>query len=682
MNKKFKFTVKKKTQEFDENSIPNSVQSFLDGGAPEGGRNHALFKAACQMLHADKPQSMAEGLLISKGVSIGLTEHECRIAVASAYRQEKKEAPSNGGSAPKKHTKRFSLGNNTPFKKKEESQPSVDRVKINGWDDVLSVPLPKPIENGFIEHLKACFGKDERVAISPKEYTDPYKTETKIGQSRIFNREFWTDRIKQKGGDTKRLFSDEEGVYVCINPIKEGTDTRGDTDVAEFRHTLLEWDKDDKGNLIPKGKQLGLIMQSGLPCSIIMDSGGKSIHAWVKVDAANLEEYREKVDEIHAMFPEECKPDPQTTNPSRLARIAGFRRVSDDGETFHQQALLKVGYNLASDEDTLLQSLGIQSPISFEQIDDFDRLNDKKSVLGVRWLCKGGGALLSAPSGIGKSSLTAQLSAGWATCDGEMTFGIKSSQGKPLRSLILQAENDEGDMFEQRQDLEAAFPQLKTEDGRKVMADNIIAPQGMSRLMGAEFLEALEQLVGFYQPDIVWIDPILNFFGGNIIDQQEAGDFFYGNGLHGVMERTGVVCIVVHHTGKPKEDKGEVIASEISYQGLGSSILTNWGREVISITECRGIKRGPRTFKMHMSKRARRSEALEKDSDGFSINISHSDSGRMAWDKITEEELAFRKEKEGSTPSDDNMPGKSKGRSYRPGSGTNNVPGICEKAPF
>src|SRR5580704_9528316 len=68
----------------------------------------------------------------------------------------------------------------------------------------------------------------------------------------------------------------------------------------------------------------------------------------------------------------------------------------------------------------------------------------EETLLGNRWLCRGGGALIVAPSGQGKSVLTAQASILWA-CN-KAAFGIKPS--RPLRSLILQAEDDDGDIQE------------------------------------------------------------------------------------------------------------------------------------------------------------------------------------------------------------------------------------------
>jgi hypothetical protein len=63
-----------------------------------------------------------------------------------------------------------------------------------------------------------------------------------------------------------------------------------------------------------------------------------------------------------------------------------------------------------------------------------------------RFLCRGGSLLLVGPTGVGKSSLSMQAAVRWAA--GQPCFGLVPAG--PLRVLIVQAENDEGDMAEMR----------------------------------------------------------------------------------------------------------------------------------------------------------------------------------------------------------------------------------------
>ena len=82
------------------------------------------------------------------------------------------------------------------------------------------------------------------------------------------------------------------GAWARINPMSgEGCKN---SDVVEFRHCLIESDT------LPKDEQLRKIRELNLPCSAIVDSGGKSIHAIVKIEAGNDEKlYRERVSKLH-----------------------------------------------------------------------------------------------------------------------------------------------------------------------------------------------------------------------------------------------------------------------------------------------------------------------------------------------------------------------------------------------
>ena len=81
---------------------------------------------------------------------------------------------------------------------------------------------------------------------------------------------------------------------------------------------------------------------------------------------------------------------------------------------------------------------------SIRELFKFEPKADPGTLLGNRWVCKGGQLLLVGQSGVGKSSLTVQAAMTWAL--GLPFFGIKPARA--LKSLYIQAENDEGDMAE------------------------------------------------------------------------------------------------------------------------------------------------------------------------------------------------------------------------------------------
>jgi hypothetical protein len=74
-------------------------------------------------------------------------------------------------------------------------------------------------------------------------------------------------------------------------------------------------------------------------------------------------------------------------------------------------------------------------------------IDESKTLLGKRYLCRGGGLFIVAPSGHGKSVLAAQAAIEFAC--GLPAFGIKPT--KQLKSLIVQAEDDDGDVTEMAQ---------------------------------------------------------------------------------------------------------------------------------------------------------------------------------------------------------------------------------------
>lgn len=110
------------------------------------------------------------------------------------------------------------------------------------------------------------------------------------------------------------------GAWARINPMSgEGCKN---SDVEEFRHCLIESDS------LPKEEQLKKIYELNLPCSALVDSGGKSIHAIVKIDAGKDEKlYRERVSKLHEFLAKNgFSVDKACKNASRLSRIAAVTR--------------------------------------------------------------------------------------------------------------------------------------------------------------------------------------------------------------------------------------------------------------------------------------------------------------------------------------------------------------------
>lgn len=120
------------------------------------------------------------------------------------------------------------------------------------------------------------------------------------------------------------LGNEEAGIYMGQNPIRSGLDEQTaakDEGVAAYRHALVEFDS------ASLEQQFAVIQATRLPVSAVVYSGGKSLHAWVRVDAPDLDTYRRRVGVIHELpLLATAGMDKANKNPSRLTRLPGARR--------------------------------------------------------------------------------------------------------------------------------------------------------------------------------------------------------------------------------------------------------------------------------------------------------------------------------------------------------------------
>lgn len=300
-------------------ALPKRTLDYLEHGAPEGTRNAELFDAACQFRDAGIAVADTEAQLIARAVADGLGEAEARTAIRSAFAHAPRQPVQPGVvTAPPRPA----------FPPVHQRAPAERGPKFIPEPR----PMPEPLPQGFLRLLDACFRPGEFVSIAPATEDDEGNIVPKRGVTLPVAE--WRKRVEAKGG-IERCFSTKLGLFIRLNPMREGG-AKND-DVTAFRHVLVEFDRNDKGEPIPKDVQYGSIVSSGLPVSAVIDSGNKSIHAWVRVDAPDAGEYRRRVDIIWDWF-EGLSFDKQNKNPSRLSRCPdGWRTV--DGEKRRQQLL-------------------------------------------------------------------------------------------------------------------------------------------------------------------------------------------------------------------------------------------------------------------------------------------------------------------------------------------------------
>lgn len=148
--------------------------------------------------------------------------------------------------------------------------------------------------------LKTLFNEGEHIYAAPFGYTSK-KAEDGVGWEFYYpskNQSEVTDR----------------DILVSINPLKG--DVRNDDNVTAFRSFLVEVDEG------PVNEQKKYIDDSGLPYSVCVFSGNKSLHFGIVLDhdLPTIEIWRYYAEWILKTLP---KADPLTKNPSRGIRIPG-----------------------------------------------------------------------------------------------------------------------------------------------------------------------------------------------------------------------------------------------------------------------------------------------------------------------------------------------------------------------
>ena len=128
--------------------------------------------------------------------------------------------------------------------------------------------------------------------------------------------------LQKYQGDFSSVFGDtnpESGAWIRFNPM-DGKGSKNEN-VAEFRYALVESDK------ISIEQQNGIMHELQLPIAALVYSGSKSLHAIVRVDAGNYDEYRKRVDFLYNVCDKNgLEVDRSNKNPSRLSRMPGVIR--------------------------------------------------------------------------------------------------------------------------------------------------------------------------------------------------------------------------------------------------------------------------------------------------------------------------------------------------------------------
>lgn len=196
-----------------------------------------------------------------------------------------------------------------------------------GWAESREFEEPKQWqpEKELTRYLETLFQPEEIFGF----VTESFSKANKDGQVKLVpaNKGIYTKKVGDVVNQLKTSkieevigsYDHKGGAWIRFNPL-DGNGVNNEN-VTDFRYALVESDNMDLE------AQNGLIRQLNLPVAVLLYSGGKSVHAIVRIEADDKKEYQERVNYLYDI----CKKngmviDTQNRNPSRLSRMPGCER--------------------------------------------------------------------------------------------------------------------------------------------------------------------------------------------------------------------------------------------------------------------------------------------------------------------------------------------------------------------
>ena len=400
-----------------------------------------------------------------------------------------------------------------------------------GWVEAREIKEPvswDPVKE-LITYLETLFESDENVGYVTRSFERDGKfLPTKGCWDRTAGQ--LIDALLKCKGDIGAVLGDynpEVGAWIRFNPL-DGKGVKNDN-VIDYRFALVESDSTDLE------KQNAIIHELELPVACLVFSGKKSVHAIVRVDAANYDEYRKRVDYLYTV----CKKngleiDQQNKNPSRLSRMPGVIRAG------RKQFLMETNIGKSNWDEwrEWIEAVNddLPDPEPLESV--WDNLPALAAPLIDGVLRQGHKMLLAGPSKAGKSFSLIELCI--AIAEGASWFGWPCTQG---RVLYVNLELDRASCLHRFKDVYQALgipaKHLANIDiwnlrGRSVPMDKL-APKLIRRASKKDYIAIV-------------IDPIYKVITGDENSADQMANFC--NQFDKVCTELGVAVIYCHHHSK------------------------------------------------------------------------------------------------------------------------------------
>lgn len=317
------------------------------------------------------------------------------------------------------------------------------------------------------------------------------------------------------------------GAWIRFNPL-DGDGVKNEN-ITKFRFALVESDT------LPVAEQDIVYRKLELPIAALVHSGGKSLHAIVRVDAENYDEYRKRVEFLYDFLEKNgVSIDKQNRNPSRLSRMPGVTRNGN------RQYLVATNIGRKSWVDWMdfVEGVSDELPdmVSLDTFKDNPPELPEELIMGI--LRRGHKMLISGSSKAGKSFLLMELCI--AIAEGKSWLGFPCKKGKVL---YVNLEIDPASAINRFLKIyEALGLPIKNANsivvwnlrGHAVPLDQLV-PKLIRRVRDQHF-------------DAIVIDPIYKVITGDENNASEMGAFC--NQFDKICTETGCSTIYCHHHSK------------------------------------------------------------------------------------------------------------------------------------
>lgn len=402
-------------------------------------------------------------------------------------------------------------------------------VRDTGWVEGRELQEPQnwdPVQD-LIRYLEALFDSTDNVGYVTKSFEHDGKYMPTRGS--------WDrtagdliEALKRCGGDIGSVLGDYNpavGAWIRFNPL-DGNGVKN-ANVTDFRFALVESDH------MELEKQNALIRELELPVAALVYSGGKSVHAIVRIEAATYEEYRKRVDYLYSVLKKNgMDVDTQNKNPSRLSRLPGVMR----GE--HKQFLIdtNIGKGSWAEWKEWIEA-------STDDLPDFQNISDvwghrpqlaPELIPGI--LRKGRKLMIVGASKTGKSMLLSELAI--AIAEGTPWLGRLCAKG---RVLYVNLEIPEDTFWNRIIDI---YEALGLTAGSNLTVWNLRGYATQMDKLTPKLIRRARKI----NPEVVIIDPIYKVLTGDENSAEQMARFC--NEFDKLCTQLGASTIYCHHHSK------------------------------------------------------------------------------------------------------------------------------------